>query len=318
MVPTITTTTLTHDGELNEYVCVPEPTASTPVVPGSELGGLNNLDKTPRQTLDQTVYIVPSHSIPPVGPSSPDETPRQTLDQTVYIVPLPEPTTSHSIPPKDPEPVATSVVTTTRTAVQEHPSTLPHGGLQPPWAITYSPYKLDNGISACRTKDEIEADIAAIAGKGIKNIRLYNPDCDVLEFAAPACEKHGIKIILGIFAKPGAACRADGDLDSILNWAKWDQVILFVVGNEALLKGECNAKVMVDYIQEVKKKLQGRGYSGPVTIAEPLSVFQDHKSDLCGALDVFAIHCHPYFNPEKAAADSGQFLNEQVTLAESK
>ena len=310
MVPTITTTTLTNDGKLNEYVCVPEPTTSTPVVPGSELVGLGNPDEAPRQTLDQTVYIVPSHSIPPVDPGNPDETPRQTLDQTVYIVPVPSP----SIPTKDPEPVVTSVVPTTTAAVQEHPSTPPNGQLQPPWGITYSPFK---GRGQCRTQDEMEADIDAIAAKGIKIIRLYGPDkdCKVLDFVVPRCKKHGIKIILGIFADPTNPCKADGDLNLILDWADWDPVVLFVVGNEVLLNGQCTAGGVVTYVTEVKEKLRGKGYTGPVTIAEPLSSFESNKDVLCDALDVFAIHCHPYFNGKITAAGSGQFLMDQVKIA---
>ena len=280
-------------------VPLPEPT--------SDHGSPN---ETPHPTtVDLTVTLVPLPE-PTSDHGSPNETPHPTtVDLTVTLVPLPEP----SISTKGPEIIVTPVTTAT-TPIKEQPSTPPNGQIKPAWAITYSPY---NDDKSCKTKEQVESDIVIIAGKGIKNIRLYSSDCNGLDTVGPACEKHGIKIILGIFIRD-ASCRADDDLKRILAWKRWDQIVMFVVANEALLNGYCTAGQLAGYITEVRGNLKNAGYTGLITTTEPLNMIEQYHATICPVIDVVSINCHPYFNPDNTADQAGPFLNAQLKEAQSK
>ncbi|KAF8456186.1 glycoside hydrolase superfamily [Terfezia claveryi] len=192
------------------------------------------------------------------------------------------------------------------------PTNLPHGTSGPSWGITYSPY---NDDQTCKSKDQVSSDIQSIAAAGFKNIRLYSSDCGSLDTVIPACETYQIKVIFGIFIRD-TSCQADEDLERIMAWKKWEYVTMFVVGNEALFQGFCQPQQFADYITEVKNKLRGNGYEGPVTTTEPLNIIEQHYQVLCPALDVVSINCHPYFNPDVTADQAGPFLNTQLKRAE--
>ncbi|CAZ84287.1 unnamed protein product [Tuber melanosporum] len=183
------------------------------------------------------------------------------------------------------------------------------GGL---WAITYSPYTANGG---CKTASEVSADITSIASKGFQNIRLYSTDCDGLKNVGSACEANGVGIILGVFIKAGGVSTADEQVKDILEWKKFELVVLFVVGNEAVFNGFCTAEELAAYISKVKGQLQGAGYTGHVTTAETLNILQAHGSVLCSAMDVVGVNAHAFFNPQNTAEKAGEFVKGQLKLA---
>lgn len=283
-----------------------------PTVTSYEPGTYTRPEETITITKTNEVYICPTYehvdvtqTVVPVPEETyiPEETPTSYPTEEVPVVEEPE-KTSVEVPVKE-TPVP-------ETPVPETPVELPHGGSGPSWAITYSPY---NDDQTCKSKDQVTADIKDIAAAGFKNIRLYSSDCGSLDTVIPACKTYEIKIIFGIFIRD-TSCRADEDYERIAKWGEWEHVAMFVVGNEALFQGFCQADQFASYIGEIKQKLRDSGYQGPVTTTEPLNILEQHYQVLCPVMDVVSINCHPYFNPDVTADQAGPFLNSQLKRAE--
>jgi len=301
-----------------------------PTVTSYEPGVYTRPEETITITKINEVYVCPTYEhvlvtetvVPvPEETSSPapedEETPYPEEEETPYPeeeeTPYPEetPVEEETPYPEETTPVEEETPEETETPEEETPD-LPTGGNGPSWAITYSPY---NDDQSCKTKEQVAGDIKDIAGKGFSTIRLYSSDCGALETVIPHCITYEIKIIVGIFIRD-TSCRADEDFARIMAWKKWEHVAMFVVGNEALFQGFCQPAQFAAYIKEVKGKLTGNGYTGPVTTTEPLNILTQHGDYICDAVDVVAINVHPYFNPEVEAKDAGSFLNAQVAEAE--
>jgi len=296
-----------------------------PTVTSYEPGVYTRPEEVITITKTDEVYVCPTYehvdvtqTVVPVPEETSTPYPTEETEETSTPYPTEETSTPY---PTEEAPVeeetTTAPVSTpkaTTTPVSKPPTDLPHGTSGPSWGITYSPY---NDDQSCKTKDQVASDIKAISAAGFKNIRLYSSDCGSLDTVIPACETYEIKIIFGIFIRDGS-CRADDDLERIMAWKKWEYVTMFVVGNEALFQGFCQPQQFADYITEVKNKLRGNGYKGPVTTTEPLNIVEQHYKILCPALDVVSINCHPYFNPEVTADQAGPFLNTQLKRAEGK
>ncbi|KAF9879092.1 hypothetical protein CkaCkLH20_03325 [Colletotrichum karsti] len=189
------------------------------------------------------------------------------------------------------------------------------------WAITYTPFSED-ASGSCKTADQVDSDIASIKKSGFTTVRVYSTDCSTLENVGSACEKYGLKMIIGIFVKqtcdPNSQEIKD-QVDAITAWKKWSMVELVVVGNECIFQGRCSASSLKQLIVSVKSTISGAGYSGPFTTAETVGVWQqtDVISEICEAVDIVGGQIHPYFNAETSAADAGTFVKGQIELLES-
>lgn len=185
------------------------------------------------------------------------------------------------------------------------------------WGITYTPYTED-AAGLCKDKATITADIALIASKGFKAIRVYSTDCGALEIIPEQCEAHGLKMILGIFIDTAGIDGAAEQVAAILKWKQWGLVDLVVVGNEALHASppRCSAGQLAAFISATKFSLRALGYTGPVTTAEPLNVWQANADVLCGAVDVVGLNIHPFFNADVDASIAGEFAKGQLEIAE--
>ncbi|RPA89607.1 glycoside hydrolase [Choiromyces venosus 120613-1] len=317
---------------MTTYIC---PTAGTYTI------GASTTTVTGTVTVPCT-YPVPT-SYPPGTYTQPEVVTTVTVTSQVVVCPytssgLPTsapvaPTTSASVAPTTSAPAAPTttapaattvdaksiaVVSATSVTSSAAPSSsvststskLTAGGGH--WAFTYSPYSNSGG---CKTASEVSADIADIASKGFQNIRLYSTDCDGLNTVGTACAANGVGIILGVFIKAGGVSTADEQVKNIIAWKKFNLVVLFVVGNEAVFNGYCSAEELAAYILKVKGQLQGAGYTGQITTTEPLNILQEHGSVLCGAMDVVGVNIHPFFNPGVTADKAGEFLKGQLKLA---
>ena len=296
------TTTVTEDTEV-EY---PVPTT---YVPGTYTA--------PEQvvTVTETDYVyvcpftssgipAPTYAPPPPAPEAPKPAPTEeapkpapTQEAPKYDVPKPEPT--KEAPAPKPE--------------------KPSGGLQSSkdhFGITYTPYEPSNGN--CKGKEAVDADIKGLKDAGFDVIRVYSTDCNTLETVAPACKKYGIQMIIGVFVK-GSGCSYNtpdikAQVDALAAWAQWDQVKLFVVGNEAIMNGFCSAQQLAELITTVKSKCSG--YTGPYTIAETLNIWQrtEVASAICPVVDATGANIHPYFNGEVTPDTAGEFVKGQLDL----
>ncbi|KAI9835747.1 MAG: hypothetical protein M1819_001925 [Sarea resinae] len=181
------------------------------------------------------------------------------------------------------------------------------------WAMAYSPYTSSGG---CKDSGAVASDIAAIAGKGFKAVRIYSTDCSGLENVGNAAKANGMKIILGIFISSSGISGAESQVTDILNWAQWDLVEMIVIGNEAIFNGYCSGSDLANFISSCKSKFSGAGYTGPCTTTEPLNTLQENTGSLCGVIDVVASNLHPFFNSGIAADMAGAFVAAQLKLVE--
>jgi exo-beta-1,3-glucanase (GH17 family) len=183
------------------------------------------------------------------------------------------------------------------------------------YGITYTPYNPANGD--CMDAGSVEKDIIAIKGAGFTTLRIYSTDCNTLETVGPACKKHGLKLIVGVFVKGGCSYNAPDvkeQVDAIAKWADWDSVDLMVLGNESIMNGLCSPGELKQLIQTCKSKWSG--YTGPYTIAETLDIWErpEVPSALCGVIDVVGANVHAFFNPNVKAEDAGKFVKGQLDI----
>lgn len=183
------------------------------------------------------------------------------------------------------------------------------------YGITYTPYNPENGN--CMDAGSVEQDIIAIKGAGFTTLRIYSTDCNTLQTVGPACKKHGLKLIVGVFVK--GSCSYDSpdvkeQVDAIAQWGDWERVDLVVIGNESIMNGKCSAGQLKELINSCKSKWSG--YSGPYTIAETLDIWQrpEVPATLCPVVDIVGANVHAFFNPNVKAEDAGIFVKGQLDI----
>jgi len=185
------------------------------------------------------------------------------------------------------------------------------------WAIVYFPY---NDDSTCKSLLSVRSDVAKIARKGFKSIRLHAIDCSALEKVGSAAAIHGLKLILGVHIDELGIEEARPQVDEIIVWAQglWSGVEMIVIGEEAVFNDAVTATELATFIVCSKNKLRAAGYTGPVTTTEPVTVLAANADVLCPVLDIAAANIHPFFHPEVAAEDAGEYvrtsLNELASI----
>lgn len=179
------------------------------------------------------------------------------------------------------------------------------------YGITYSPYTSDG---QCKDKSSVEQDIAQIKARGFTAVRIYSTDCNGLEYVGAAARAAGLRLIIGVYISSSGISAAQDQVTTIASWAQWDLVDLVVVGNEALLNGWVDASSLAGFISSCKSTFQQSGYSGMVTTAEPLNIWQQYGSTLCGVVDRVGGNVHPFFNSQVAPEDAGDFVKSELAL----
>lgn len=248
---------------------------------------------------------------------------QQGLPTTKVVVEVPPPkvTVVEAPPPK--ETVVEVPATTSEAEVTYTPSAKkPSGGssnlqgTNDHYGITYTPYESSDGN--CKSADAVDADIKSLKDSGFSIVRIYSTDCNTLETVGPACRKHGMEMIVGVFVK-SSGCTYDvpeikEQVDKLAEWAQWDMVKLFVVGNEAIMNGFCSADQLRELVLTVKEKCSG--YSGRWTIAETLNIWErpEVSAALCDVVDVTGANIHPYFNPNVSPETAGEFVSGQLSI----
>ncbi|KAI1382149.1 glycoside hydrolase family 17 protein [Hypoxylon crocopeplum] len=273
-----------------------------------------------------TVPVVTNY--PPGTYTAPEVVTTITETSTVvycpFNVPSPTPSTTAVVVPTT-YPVASpttekATVYPTSTATKPKPTGTLGGSVGKPWGISYTPYQTDEQ-GGCKSKSEVEKDIAAIAGAGVTTVRVYSTDCDTLPNVGSACAKHGLKMILGIFIDaPGCDAHNPSvaeQISAIKSWAQWDIVDLISVGNEAVFHGYCQPSELASLITKCKGEFSG--YTGKYTTADTVNIWQqsDFSSALCAVVDVAGANAHAFFNTETDASQAGQFVKSQLDIIDS-
>ncbi|KAF1912509.1 glycoside hydrolase superfamily [Ampelomyces quisqualis] len=261
----------------------------------------------------------PAEVLPP-APSKPAENfpPAPPMPGT----PDPAAPPAYSQPPDTPKPTPSSSIAT------EKPK--PTGGYSSgghiitngdKWAMTYTPYAKDG---QCKTSQDIASDIKKISELGFTTIRSYSTDCGVFEFVVPECQKHGLKVIYGIFLEGGGSAGkgpfsnyANTQLEDIKNKAPKDSVAMVIVGNECMFNNNCQASELASYIDHVRNELQSAGFpkDTPITTTEPVGTWEEKGAALCDHIDIFAAQVHPYFTNSISAEMAGDFAVQQLAQA---
>ncbi|KAI9866640.1 MAG: hypothetical protein M1813_001192 [Trichoglossum hirsutum] len=281
------------------YVC---PSAGTYTV------GATTVTATETSTC---VFPVPT-SYTPGTYVQPETTVTVTVTSQVVFCP-------YTVPTEAPAPVYSSSPASASPSVAASPSASPSESSAPKpkigasgaWSITYSPYTSGGG---CKGASEVEIDIADISSKGFTSVRIYSTDCSGLQNVGDACEKHGLKMIIGVFIDATGISGAQKQVTEIVAWSKWSLVQMVVIGNEAIFNGRCSASELHDFIVSCKSAFAGAGYSGPCTTTEPLNILQQYGSSLCDCVDVMGSNVYAFFNAGISSSGAGDFVKGQYDL----
>lgn len=293
-------------------------------------------------TVTAPTEVVTVHEVETYAPgvyTAPAVTTVVTTATVVYCpfdIPAPTTSTTAAAPPATTESSSTSieipVVATTSSVTSVAASATPSSSgstytgtpndLNPegrnPWALTYTPYNANTG--QCQTAEAVDVDVKAIADAGFYSLRVYSTDCDTLANVGAACDKYGLKMIVGIFIGSAGCDNASPavseQIASYKEWARWDLVDLFAVGNEAVHNGYCTATQLKDLINHVKSELPG--YTGPYTTTDVVATWQltDVQSEVCGVVDYVSANIHSYFDYSATPEEAGSFVQSQLSIVE--
>jgi glucan 1,3-beta-glucosidase len=183
------------------------------------------------------------------------------------------------------------------------------------YCVSYAPFRgrqtpLD--LSTTIEPWQIEEDLAQLS-KLTDCVRIYSVDFG-LERVPEIAEKHGLKVLLGLWVSSHAD-RTKYQIDTGIALAKrFPQVIrAVVVGNEALLRGEIAPAALGELIRTVKAQV-----SMPVTYADVWEFWLRHR-ELANAVDFVTVHILPYWEDHpiaaKHSADHVDAIRKQVVTA---
>lgn len=286
-------------------------TTTTHVCPS---GGTYTIGPSTTTVDKPTVVVYPTPATYTPGTyTQPEHTVTAVETDYVYVCPTapaqssspPPPPPSSSSPPPPPAPSSTQ---------KESPAPSPSKSASPGggggggnrYGVTYSPYKDDD---KCKDADEVMKDIGKIKTGGFESVRIYAPDCNALKTVGEACKEKGLKMIIGVFNDD-----AENQIKQIADWKKWDQVSLIVVGNEAIHSQKLGIEKLAALIADAKKKFKAAGYTGQVTTAEPVNVWQENSEQLCKVCDIVGGNIHPFFNSKVSPKDAGKFISGQIDI----
>lgn len=170
--------------------------------------------------------------------------------------------------------------------------------------IVYSPYK----VGACKTADEVKADIAALSGYDV--IRIYGVDCDQVTNVLAAIAPHQ-KIFFGIFDVNAIESGLKTIADGVANHGGWDIVHTISIGNELVNNGQATVDQIAGYLSTARSVLKGLGYTGPVVSVDTFIAVINNPG-LCALSDYVAINAHAFFDGNIKAEETGKWVLGQI------
>lgn len=287
--------TVTSVIETTTYVC---PSAGTYTIAPTTTS-------VPADTV--VVYPTPATYTPGTY-TNPGTTVTVTNTDYTYVCPFTngdEPTSAPATNTAVPTTTAPASTTTAATSTTSTATSVPTGASGDHMGMTFTLFK---GNDDCMSKSEVLQKIGDLKNKGFSHVRVYDTQCDTLEKVGEACKTHGMKMILGVFT--------DGtekqQVDDIAKWAQWDLVSLIVAENEAITSGSLQPAEVVQMISKWRSTWKAAGYTGKITIAEPIDVWLKDGSTLCPAVDELGANLHPFFNAAFSASQAGELVGNQI------
>lgn len=190
-----------------------------------------------------------------------------------------------------------------------------------PTAISYTPFNNDPN-NWCRSPEDVQKDLQDLYSKGIREIRLYGSDCNVIVSVYPAAAALNMTIVQGFYLNNMGINSADGGIADFTAWVVAGGNVTLVpsilIGNEAVMNGWVTAGDLVAKIKTVRAQLRAVGYNGAITTAEIPGVFIAYP-ELCAPenVDYVAVNAHPYFNAGSSAELAGAFMAGQVGVTQN-
>lgn len=184
-----------------------------------------------------------------------------------------------------------------------------------PYAVTYTGYTHDTG--ACMTADEVKEELENIQLNGFHALRMYSTDCNQLETVATQAIAMGLRVILGVYIGSEGTSSGNSQVSEIVSWGQannWNGVEFILLDNEAVSDGYCTAAELASFVSSAKSTIQGAGYTGDFSIAEPLDIWQADGSTLCSVVDFASANLQAFFNSDTTADDAGSFIASEVEL----
>lgn len=169
--------------------------------------------------------------------------------------------------------------------------------------IVYSPYK----VGGCKSASEVKSDIAQLSGYDV--IRIYGVDCDQVPNVLAALGS-GQKVFLGIY-DVSAIEAGLSTINSAISSYGWDIVHSISIGNELVNNGAATVDQISGYVSTAKTILTGYGYTGPVVSVDTFIAVINNPG-LCAISDYMAVNAHAFFDGNVAAADSGEWVLQQI------
>jgi exo-beta-1,3-glucanase (GH17 family) len=83
-----------------------------------------------------------------------------------------------------------------------------------------------------------------------------------------------------------------------------------IPGNESVFQGHLSASELVSFIQSATQKLRAAGYTGIISTAETVGVYQQHPS-ICDVIDNVHANVHPFYDPNTCSSEAGTFVVSQ-------
>jgi exo-beta-1,3-glucanase (GH17 family) len=83
-----------------------------------------------------------------------------------------------------------------------------------------------------------------------------------------------------------------------------------------VFNGWVTAGELASFIQDATSQLRGAGYTGIISTAETVAVYQDNPS-LCDAVESYVhTNIHPYYDPGTTSSEAGSFVVSQKEIVE--
>ena len=171
--------------------------------------------------------------------------------------------------------------------------------------VTYSPYNADG---TCRSADQVAQDLSQLTA--YPTIRLYGVDCNQVANVLKA-KAASQKVFLGVFFVDQIQSGVDTMKAAIDQYGSWDDVVSVSIGNELVNGGQATPAQVGQYIATGRSALESAGYSGPVVSVDTF-IAVINNPELCKYSDYMAVNAHAFFDKNTVAADSGEWLLQQI------
>eukprot|EP00808_Paulinella_micropora_P032160 g47095.t1 len=165
------------------------------------------------------------------------------------------------------------------------------------WGVNYNSVK---SMYTCKSQEEIDADMAALATI-TSRVRIYSlEDCGQGRMVLRACQKFGLQLWLGIWVSGWDLDRFFREKDILLQMISegflgaGSPVIGIGVGSELLYRFEITIEDIIEKIQMVQSLLRRNNIRIPVGTSDTTDMYIKHQ-ELFDVVDVVCINIFPFW-----------------------